>query len=57
MNNTNKILKINQAAEYLGISKWTIYKLVKEGRIRPIIEMKSFCFTFKDLDSIKWRRL
>lgn len=57
MTATGKLLKTTQAAAYLGVSRWTIYDLVRDGRLRPIVGLKSWRFTVEDLDSVKWERL
>jgi excisionase family DNA binding protein len=33
MNGVQRHYRILEAAELLGISKWTVYRLVKEGRL------------------------
>ena len=37
----NRLYNTNQAAELWGISRWTIYELVKTGRLKPIIGIGS----------------
>jgi len=38
---TNRLLTTNQAAAHWGISRWTIYDLVRDGRLKPIIGLNS----------------
>lgn len=36
---TVKLYGMKQACELWGISRWRVYELVKEGKIRPIVNM------------------
>lgn len=48
---TGKLLTTKEAAEKWGVSKWTIYDWVKDGKIRPIVGMKSWRFLETDINS------
>jgi excisionase family DNA binding protein len=57
-----QLLTIKQAADYINISRWTIYKLIKDGTVKPIIgngsvKFKGFRFKRADLTKINWERL
>jgi len=44
------LLTVKEACEYLNISRAMLYKLIKEGKIKPIKLGKSTRFDKKDLD-------
>jgi excisionase family DNA binding protein len=47
-----KLLTTKEAAEAWGISRWSIYDLVKQGKIRPIVGFKSWRFTGRELQEV-----
>ncbi|SMO61070.1 transcriptional regulator, AlpA family [Balnearium lithotrophicum] len=47
-----KLLTVKEACEYLSISKATLYKLIKEGKIKPVKIGKSTRFDRQDLDRL-----
>jgi hypothetical protein len=52
------LLSTQQAASAWGISRWRLYDLVREGRIRPIIGMgKGWKFLHSDMIEIDLPRL
>jgi predicted site-specific integrase-resolvase len=52
------LLSTQQAANAWGISRWRLYDLVKEGKIRPIIGMgKGWKFLLSDLVIPELQRL
>lgn len=63
MNATNDeglrvLLNTEEAAKLWGISRWRIYTLVREGKIRPIIGMgKGWKFLPDDLKATILERL
>jgi excisionase family DNA binding protein len=52
-------LTTQELAEAWNISKWTIYSLVKDGKISPIIGLKTKGWRFKlsDLEDLAEQRL
>lgn len=53
-----QVLSTQQAAAAWGVSRWRIYDLVREGKIRPIIGMgKGWKFLFSDFESVEFTRL
>lgn len=55
---TASLLSTKQAADAWGISRWRLYDLVKEGKIRPIVGMgKGWKFLLSDLMTLELPRL
>ena len=55
---TVRLLSTQQAASAWGISRWRLYDLVKEGKIRPIVGMgKGWKFLMSDLQTLEFPRL
>lgn len=53
-----RLLSTKQAATVWGISRWRLYDLVKEGKIRPIVGMgKGWKFLLADFIPINLPRL
>ena len=53
-----RLLNTNNAAKAWGISRWTLYKLVKAGKISPIFGFgKGWKFQLSDWDEIDFPRL
>lgn len=53
-----RLLSTRQAAEAWGITRWMIYDLVREGKIRPVIGMgKGWKFLASDLSARELPRL
>lgn len=50
-----KLLTTKEAAESWGISRWTVYDLVKQGKLRPIVGMKSWRFVGDELEGVLQR--
>lgn len=50
MNNSETTVTTKQLAQKWNISKWTIYRLVKEGKISPIIGLRTKGWMFKSSD-------
>jgi excisionase family DNA binding protein len=46
-----KLLTIKEACEYLNLSRATIYKLIKEGKLTPIKIGRSTRLDKSDLDA------
>jgi putative molybdopterin biosynthesis protein len=44
------LLAVNDAAEYLAISRWTVYKLVRRGDIRALRVGDRLRFRVEELD-------
>ncbi len=44
-------LSVNGAAEYLSLSRWTIYKLVRDGELRAFRVGKRLRLRVADLDT------
>jgi excisionase family DNA binding protein len=44
-----RLLSTRQAADYLGISAWTVRRLAHDGEL-PFIRRKYFYFDLRDLD-------
>jgi len=47
-----KLLTVREACEYLSISKATLYKLIKKGKIKPVKIGKSTRLDKEDLDKL-----
>lgn len=55
---TAPFLSTQQAADAWGITRWRLYDLVREGKIRPIIGMgKGWKFLESDLKDLELQRL
>jgi predicted DNA-binding transcriptional regulator AlpA len=55
---TVRLLSTQQAASSWGISRWRLYDLVREGKIRPIVGMgKGWKFLMGDLQTLELTRL
>jgi predicted site-specific integrase-resolvase len=55
---TPLLLSTQQAADAWGISRWSLYDLVKAGKIRPIVGMgKGWKFFISDINPIDMERL
>jgi excisionase family DNA binding protein len=52
LNQTTGLLSVEQAAHYLGLSKFTIYTWVSQGRIPYIKLGRRTLFSKEDLDGI-----
>jgi predicted site-specific integrase-resolvase len=46
---TTRLLTTEEAAREWNISKKAIYRLVRDGKLRPIIGFKSWMFEHRDL--------
>jgi excisionase family DNA binding protein len=59
MKNEARTLTTQQLAEAWNISRWTIYTLVKDGRLRPIVGLRTKGWRFKmtDLEVLADERL
>jgi excisionase family DNA binding protein len=44
------LLTVNEAAAYLAVSRWTIYKLVRDGDVRALRVGERLRFRVSDLD-------
>ena len=52
-NEAKKLLTMKQFCEMNGVSRWTVYRLINEGKIRPVIGMgKGFRFTGGELGEV-----
>lgn len=49
MSKETQLLTTKQAASEWNISKKAIYRMVKEGKLRPIIGFKSWMFQSNDI--------
>jgi excisionase family DNA binding protein len=50
---SKKFITTEEAAVLWGISKWTIFDLVKKGKLRPIISLgKGFKWRVNDIDAV-----
>lgn len=49
---TRKLLTTEEAASEWSIPKKAIYRLVREGKLRPIIGLKSWRFKIWDIDGV-----
>jgi len=47
-----RLLTVKEACEYLGISKTTLYKLIKEGKLKPVKLGKITRFEKEDIDRL-----
>jgi excisionase family DNA binding protein len=47
---TPALLTVNEAAAYLAVSRWTIYKLVRDGDVRALRVGERMRFRVADLD-------
>ncbi len=45
-----KLLTIKEVCEYLNVSKPTIYRLIKEGKLKPIKIGRATRFDKEDID-------
>jgi hypothetical protein len=53
-----KFLTTNAVAGKWGLSKWTIYRLVKQGRLKPVTGLsKGWLFTGNEINSIELTRI
>jgi len=50
---SSKNMDITEAAEYLGIKRWTLYRLAKRGKVRCIRVKGQWLFAKDDLDNFK----
>lgn len=55
----DRLLTTKQATEEWGITKWTIYRLVEEGKLKPVLGLsrRDFYFLASDFDALVSRRL
>ena len=44
-NDELKLLNVDQACECLGLGRWSIYKLIREGRLKSVQVGKRRLFT------------
>lgn len=49
---TMKLLTTQEAAREWNIPKKAIYRLVREGKLRPFTGFKSWRFTIRDIDGV-----
>lgn len=47
-----RLLTVKEVCEYLNISKPTVYRLIKEGKLKPIKIGKSTRFEKEDIDKL-----
>jgi excisionase family DNA binding protein len=45
------LLTVNELARHLGISKWTVYRLVRDGEIRAVRVGERIRFRPADVDA------
>jgi excisionase family DNA binding protein len=50
--NTKRLLTTEEAARDWGISKKAIYRMVREGKIRPFVGLKSWRFDPADFNGV-----
>ena len=48
---TDQLRTVNQVAAFLGISRWTVYKLVRDGDLRAVRVGERLRFRDGDLDA------
>lgn len=47
-----RLLKTSEAAEAWNVSKWAIYRWVKEGRLKPFKGFKEWRFLESDINRV-----
>jgi excisionase family DNA binding protein len=47
-----RLLSLPEAAEYLGLSPWTIRELAGKGRLQVVRITRKLLFDLKDLDAL-----
>ena len=53
MKESNDIMRIEEAADFLATSKGTLYHWVSQGRV-PVIKISKRCIRFRRSDLEKW---
>jgi excisionase family DNA binding protein len=53
INKDKRFMDIDELAEYLGISRWTVYKLISKRRL-PFIPISKRTFRFDRLKIDQW---
>lgn len=53
MSEPKEIMRIDEAAEFLGVSKGVLYHWVSEGRV-PVIRISKRCIRFRRSQLEKW---